>query len=368
MQVKQWISIFVIALTLCACAKSSKKIEKPPIAVTVGKVSKSDTKVYLDAIGNANGKLTIDVRAQVTGVLKKAHVSQGAFVEEGELVYTIDPDPYEAQLAKAKAQLAKDEASLQLAIDKAERYRDLAKKDYISQLEYDELISEVKLKEAQVAFDVAEIADAEINLNYCFIRSPIAGKLSYNVFDQGNLIVADNSQQMTTIQQITPIDIHMTLSQRDFIRLQEAHGQKDKIPFDFIIQEKGIDIVRSGHIYFIDNSVSLDTGMILLKGTIANEDRTLWPGEFGKARILLKTVPHALLAPKEAVMTGQKGPYVFVVKDNDTVELRQVKTGVKSGDSIQIEEGVKEGETLVTDGQVNLRNGSKVTVKEKEAS
>ncbi|MEC7838859.1 MAG: efflux RND transporter periplasmic adaptor subunit [Chlamydiota bacterium] len=352
---------FATAL-LVSCSSEQQKKKEHLLPVEVGKVTQKDSPLYIYAVGNTSANFTVDIRSQVTGTLEKAHVEQGQNVSVGQLIYTIDPAPFIAELEQAKAQLRLDEASLALSEDKAERYKSLAEKEYISQLQFDELITDVELAKAKVDVDKAKVNEAAINLDYCYIRSPIVGKMSYNVFDPGNLITANSSEAMTTVRQLDPMLVNFSISQKDFLKLQHEKGE-GQTQFEFLMLDTdGKERKKSGVIYFIDNNFDLDTGTILMKGKIENKDDSLWPGEFGKVQLIVKEMKNAILVPEAAVQTGEKGQFVFTLKSDDTVESVNITILEKLGDYMVVSEGLKPGDTVVTSGQINLRPGMKVTV------
>lgn len=363
---KRGIICLIIAVSFFGCSSEKKqKNGRPPPPVEVAEVIQKEVPIYIDAIGNVGAWYTIDVRSQVTGTLQEVHVGEGQDVKVGQLIYTIDPAPFQADLDKAEAQLREDMASLRLAEDKALRYKDLAEQDYISQLQYDELIANVELMQAKVDLDKAEIENARIQLEYCYIRSPVNGKISYNVLDPGNLVTANSQNQLTTIRQMDPILVDFTIPQKDFLKLQHQHDGGDTKFLFYMLDTDGKKITKEGTVYFVDNNFDLDTGTILLKGSLNNSDYSLWPGEFGKVQLIVKTIKDGILIPHESIQIGQQGEYVFVIKDDQTVEARNVVTIEIIDEYILIKEGVKPGEKVVTNGQINLKPGMKVQVRKK---
>lgn len=356
----------LVALVLVGCSSDQTKKERPPPSVEVGKVIQKDVPIYIDAVGNIAAWYTIDIRSQVTGVLEESHVAEGQEVKVGQLIYTIDPAPYQASLDKSEAQLREDMASLKLAVDKALRYKDLAKDDYISQLHYDELLTNVELMKAKVDVDKAEIEEARIQLEYCYIRSPVNGKISYNVLDPGNLVTANSENPLTSVRQMDPILVDFTIPQKDFLKLQHQHKGKETKFLYHMLDTDGNKITKEGTVYFIDNNFDLNTGTILLKGKIENQDYSLWPGEFGKVQLVVRTVKDGILVPQSAIQVGQKGEYVFVLQDDNTVKVQNITPIELLDGYLLIKEGVKPGDTVITNGQVNLRPGIKVQVKQSD--
>lgn len=354
----------LLAMSLVSCTSKEEKTGSPPVPVEVASVIQKDVPILIDAVGNAGAWYTTDVRSQVTGVLQEKHIAEGQNVKVGQLIYTIDPAPFQAQLDKAKAQLREDQASLKLAEDKVLRYTTLAEKDYISELQYDELVTNVELMQAKVDLDKAAVEDARIQLDYCFIRSPLNGKLSYNVLDPGNLVTANSEHPLTTIRQMDPILINFTIPQKDFLKLQHQHEGEHTHFIFHMLDSDGRPLEREGVIYFVDNNFALDTGTILMKGSLNNKDYSIWPGEFGKVQIIVKTVKDGILVPQDAVQIGQSGKYVFVLKEDQTVESRDVTVVESVKGYFLVSKGVKPGEKVVVNGQINLQPGMKVEVRE----
>lgn len=360
-----YLKIFFISISFCFLTASfwGCSTGSPPPArafpVIVAEVIQEDVPIYMEAIGNVYSWATVQIKAQVSGKLLKAHVQQGQDVKKGDKLFTIDPKPYKASLEKVKAILQKDEATLSFSKQKVTRYIDLLKKNYVAQLTYDQYATDVKTLEAQVAFDKADVDLNTINLAYCFIISPIDGRISQFNVDPGNIVSPSDTSPITEIRQITPANVQFSLPQKDFQELKKIFSQT--IKFDVLLQDSKTPI-QTGEVYFIDNHIDLSTGTILLKGKVENIDRSLWPGEFVRVRMLLKTTPQAILVPQGAVQIGQQGKYVYVLKQDNTVELRLVTTGVRYHKNIVIEKGLNPHDIVVVDGQINLRPGVKVTV------
>lgn len=356
----------VMASALAGCGKKAEKPPEKSYPVTIGEAIQRDTPIFLEAIGNVFSLRTVEIRPQIAGFLLEANVGQGKVVKKGDLLYTIDPRPFQALLDQAKATLQKDEAALKLAKITVERYKDLVSKDYVSKLNFDQYTTNVELANAQILIDKAQVEQAEINLAYCYIHAPMDGKVSqYNV-DPGNLVVAYDVNPLTSLRQITPADIRFNITQRDFISVQESM-KNGPLKFEvYLPQDKAHP--RQGEIYFYDNNIDLATGTILLKGTVPNEDEFFWPGEFVRVRLQLKVYPNAILVPEEAVQIGQNGPFVYIYKpETSTVEYHPVVKGDRVDKMILIEKGVKAGDKVVIKGQVNLRPGATVHVVEESA-
>lgn len=360
MNFRAYIYFFACMILLAGCSKPAPKRELPPVRVEVNEVVQKDIPLFIETIGNVYETSLVQIRPQAQGILLKASVEQGQIVQEGDLLFEIDPKSYQAALDQAKANLMRDQALLEIAQITVKRNADLLKKDFISKLAYEQYEANVKQAEGQVEADKAAIQTAQINLNYTKIFSPISGKVSlYNVYP-GNLVVINDPNFLIEIRQITPIDVRFTLPQRDFQELQKHHEIKD-LPFQVFLPSED-DKPFTGTLYFFDNHIDLNTGTLLLKGRIANEDHVLWPGEFVRVRLMLKTEENAIVAPYSAIQIGQKGHYVFLVQPDQTVKVADVVVGQRLDSVVIIQSGLKAGDKVVTNGQLNLRSGAKVEV------
>lgn len=359
-----WLLRWCLLVTLCACSDGGHPMGEHPLPVEVGEARLADVPVFIEAIGNVHSLKTVLVRPQVGGIITKIHVQQGDDVKEDQLLYTIDPRPYEAALEQAKATLTKDEANLKLSKATVERFETLVKQDYVSQLTFDQYKTNVDVGKAQIIIDQALVDLAEINLGYTEIRSPLDGRISqYNV-DAGNVVVANDSNALTQILQISPISIHFAVTQREFVQIRRAQ-EEGSFKFEVFLPEFP-DEPREGLIYFFDNHIDTSTGTILFKGSVSNEDVFFWPGEFVKVRLQLKIVKEAVIIPATAIQIGQEGKFVYIYHpDTNTVEYRLVESGQTMDGTVMILQGVAAGDKVITNGQINLRPNAKVFVVER---
>lgn len=346
-------------ISFSSCQK--KKAEPQAVRVEVVCVTQQDVQTYIEAIGNVFEHSIVRIRPQVQGILIKAHQKQGSYVKEGDLLYEVDPRTYAAALAEARATLVKDKATLAFAENTVSRYTQVAAKDYLAPLTFDQYKTNVQTASAQVALDIAAEEIACINLDNCTISSPMNGKIGiYNIYP-GNLVLANDPNAIVEIRQMAPIDIQFPISQRDFQEIQKFRSSAESMKFEVFLpyeKEKKCD----GTLFFIDNHIDLLTGTILLKGSVDNEKEELWPGEFARVHLLTQLEKDALVIPASAVQWGQKGSYVYVVNEDMTVRFVQVIVGQKTGSDIVIKEGLSLNELVVTNGQLNLREGSKITI------
>ncbi|MCH9613123.1 MAG: Multidrug resistance protein MdtA [Chlamydiia bacterium] len=342
------------------CSKKTPDApKKKPTRVEVAKTRVAKIPILLEAVGHYTPFNTVEIKAQVEGVLEVLHFTEGQKVTEGAPLFTIDPRPFEAKKLQAEAALLENQANLAFAIDKASRYSHLVNENYVSQVNYDEYTTNVEVYNAAVMKNRAEIDLAQINLDYCFIQSPITGFTSKRLVDRGNLIVNDG-KPMLTVNQISPIFVDFSLPEKDFFKV--LRRQKSRPLKIYTIVPGYEDRPFVGELQMIDNHIKQSTGMIPLRGILPNSDELLWPGQFVRVQVLLDEIPNAVMVPQVAINLGPKGKYVWVVDRQKTVEMRQVETGEELGKEVQIIEGLKEGELVVKNGQLTLRPNDHVKI------
>ena len=324
---------------------TSGTAQAPVRPVTVAKVVTKDVPVYLDEIGTCAAYETVQVQAQINGVIIGRHFQDGSEVKKGDLLFTIDPRPFQAVLDQAKAQAALDEVTLK-------RQEDLRARKVVAQQDYD-----IALANAQKSKAATEAA--QVNLDYCFIKSPINGRIGLRNVDVGNL-VGPSGSPLVTIQGLDPIYTDFTVAENDLPLVRKYLGGPN-VKVETYLADGSIP-PRVGDLYFIDYAVQPGSGTVKARGVAPNPDRALWPSEFVLVRFILDTLKDATLVPTQAVQISQAGPFVFVVKSDNTVELRPVTPGQRQqGDLTVIEKGVKPDETVVVTGQLALSPGAKIT-------
>jgi multidrug efflux system membrane fusion protein len=329
--------------------------------VTAGTVIQKTVPVQVRAIGNVEAYSTISVKSQIEGILTRVHFKEGQDVNKGDLLFTIDPRPYEAALKQAEANLAKDTAQLENARVEVTRYAELVKKGYVAQEQYDQIRTNAAALEATVNADKALVENARLQLRYCFIYSPITGRTGNLMADQGNLIKANADNPMVTINQIQPVYVTFSVPEQYLSEIKKYMvGRKVKVE---TYTTKDEDHPEEGVLTFVDNTVDATTGTIKLKGTFTNQKKNLWPGQFVNVVLALTTQPGAVVVPSQAIQTGQGGEYVFVIKSDFTVESRPVVISRTLDGETVIEKGLQIGEKVVTDGQLRLVPGAKVEIK-----
>jgi multidrug efflux system membrane fusion protein len=358
------IVVVLLLLVLRACgAKQKPSPPPPPRPVAVVKVVQKDVPRYLDEIGTCAAFETVQVQAQVSGQIIDRHFQDGADVKKGDLLFSIDPRPFEAALDQAKGQLAQAQSQLVLDQITLKRQQELRARNVVSPQDLDVAQGTVNSDEAKVKSAEAAVAAAQVNLDYCSIRSPIDGRAGLRNIDTGNVVTAGNGGGGTvllTIQRIDPIYTDFTIAETDLPQVRQyLNGPTLKVltatPDDVS------DDPKIGDLYFIDNAVQPGAGTVKARAVTPNPDRKFWPEEFVRVRLILDTIKEAKLVPTQAVQISQSGPYVFVVKPDNTVDKRPVKPGQPQGeDMVVIEDGVQANETVVVTGQIALAPGVEV--------
>jgi multidrug efflux system membrane fusion protein len=331
------------------------------VPVTVAVAQAKDVPVQIRAIGNVQPLSTVAVRALAGGQLTLISFKEGDEVRQGQLLFTIDRRPYEAALAQAKANLARDEANLQNAEAEATRYADLVKKDYVTHEDYDRFTSAAAAARAVSAADRAAIENAQLALSYCEIRSPLDGRTGALMAHVGDVVKANDTAALVVINQIHPVYVQFSVPEAQLggLRTRLSAGS---VPVEVSPKAGGAPIA-TGRLSFVDNAVDSTTGMITLKGQFDNRDSALWPGQYVNVAVTLATRLNAVVIPSQAVQTSQKGQYVYVMKDGDAVEMRPITIFQAFDQQTVVDKGVSAGETVITDGQLRLTPKSHVLVK-----
>ena len=342
------IVLLLIVFFFRAFAFRHKEPPPPPLRpVMVAKVLTKDVPLYLDEIGTCAAYETVQVQAQVSGKIMARHFQDGVDVKKGDLLFTIDPAPFQAALDQAKAQAVLDQVTMK-------RQSDLRAKGVNAPQDYD--IAVANEQKSQAAAEAAQV-----NLDYCYIKSPINGRVGLRNVDIGNL-VGPSSPSLVTIQGLDPIYTDFTVAETDLALVRKFLGGPN-----VKVQTSSPDAKiapRTGDLYFIDNAVQPGSGTVKARAVMPNPDRGFWPSEFVRVRFILDTIKDARLVPAQAVQISQRGPFVFVLKPDNTVDLRTVKPGQRQvGDLTVVESGVEPDETVVVTGQLALAPGAKVDPK-----
>ena len=352
----------MIALALAGCAKQQAAAPlAPTVPVVVAKVVEKDVPVELRAIGNVEAYSTVSIKAQVTGPVMTVHFQGGQEVHNGDLLFEIDKRPFEVALKQAQADLARDMAKAQNARVQANRYQNLYEQGIVPKLQYDAQRTDAEAQEAVVQADRATIESARLNLQYCSIHAPIDGRTGSVLVKPGNLTKANDVPVLVIINQIVPIYVDFAIPEQNLADVKRYHAAH-KMRVTALVPDQG-NAPEEGTLAFVDNAVDYATGTIRLKARFANLQRRLWPGQFVTVVLTLTTEPHVLVVPSQALSISQSGSFVFVVKSDNTAEMRSVTPGRTVGGETIIEKGLRAGETVVTDGQLRLLNGSHVAAK-----
>jgi multidrug efflux system membrane fusion protein len=345
--------LVILLLTLRGFTNRPKASPAPgPRPVITAKVITQDVPLYLDEIGNTAAYEIVQIQAQVSGQIIAREFQDGADVKKGDLLFRIDPKPYEAALASAQADLALNQATLK-------RQAELRAKNVTASQEWD--TAQANARRSQAAVDAAQV-----NLDRCYIKSPIDGRAGLRNVDVGNLVGPGGTTPLLTIMGLDPIYTDFTVAEPDLPLVRRYLTNPN---LKVVTDADGDNIEpRDGKLYFIDQAVQPGAGTVKLRGVTPNPDRALWPAQFVKVRLVLDLLKDAKLVPSSAVQIGQNGPYVFVVRPDSTLELRQVKPGQPQGDLTVITDGVQKGEVVVVSGQLQLSPGMKVNPREAGAS
>src|SRR3954447_18850009 len=335
--------------------------QNPPVPVTAADAQRKSVPLDVTAIGTVIAASTVAVRAQITGELTSVNFKEGDEVTQGQVLFTLDKRPFEAALAQAEAQLQKDQAQLVNAKAQAVRYQDLAQRGIATREQVDQFTTQAASLEATVAADRANIQAAKVQLDYATIEAPISGRTGLLQVHKGNLVRANDTAPIVSINRITPVYVTFAIPEALLPQFKKymAAGTirvEARAPND-----TGAPSI--GKIDFIDIAVDATSGTIKVKGTFPNTDRRLTPGQFVNVTVTLTTDANATVIPTAAVQSGQNGTFVYVIKADKTVELRPVTVARTHGDDSIIGQGVTPGETIVTDGQLRLVPGSRVSIK-----
>jgi membrane fusion protein, multidrug efflux system len=358
----------VLALTLAICAAltgcsskgKSAKASGPPPAVPVGvaAVKQGDFNVYLTGLGSVEAFYTVSLKTRIDGQIMQVNFNEGQDVKKGDLLIVIDPRPYQVALEQAKANLQKDEAQLTNAKAQYERNKVLYEQGVIAKQDLDTLQASFGTYEGTIASDKAAISNAELNLTYCYIKSPIDGRIGLRQVDPGNYVTAAGGTAMVVITQLHPIAVIFTLPQEQLQTVRERMRQ-GPLEVDAYSQNDQTKLA-TGKLQTIDNQIDPTTGTAKLKAVFDNPDSMLWPNEFVNAHLLLEVRKDAVTTPASAILRGPDGSFAYVVDANNTVQMRPVQVALTQGSTVVITSGLQGGDKVVTDGQEKLQAGSHV--------
>jgi multidrug efflux system membrane fusion protein len=356
----------IAVLGLMGCAKKDPPaFERPPAPVTVVSAIAHDVPLYLDEVGRCVAREVVSVQPEVSGRIMEIHFTDGADLQKGDMLFTVDPRPFQAQLDAAEANLAQSRAALDFARIQFARVQDLVESRAIARQDYDTRKNAVDVGAAQVQQNIAAVESARLNLEYTSIRSPIDGRAGHRLVDVGNVVTANNST-LLNIERLDPIYADFTVTENDFSDVQR-HTSRGTLKAEVRLPDE-LDKPLVGQLTFLDNAVQSSSGTVLLRATVPNSSHRLWPGRFVNVRLVLATVPGAVLVPAATPQDSAKGPFVYVVKDDSTAEPRPVKLGQRQGDLIVVEQGLKPGERVIINGQLAVSPGGKVRIDQGNAA
>ena len=361
--------LFVLQMTASGCNRANPQAagsQMPPPLVSVAKAQAQDVPVYLDEIGKSYAFESVTVTPQVGGRITQRQFQDGADLTKGQLLFVIDPRPYQAQLDSAKGALAQAKAALGLAKVEFARSSELFNSKVTAKQDYDTKRSTVEADQAQVESAEGALETAQLNLEYCYIHSPIEGRAGARLVDVGN-VVQSNTTALLLIQRLDPIYADFTITERDLPNVQKEMTRGTLKTFVRLPSDPD-EHARGGKLTFLDNTVQNGTGTVVLRATISNPDHHFWPGQFVNVRLVLATQKGAVLIPNQATQISQNGPFVYVVKPDNTADLRLVTLGQRQGHNIVVSQGVAPGENVIVAGQMTVAPNGKVRVDTGDAS
>jgi multidrug efflux system membrane fusion protein len=366
MKINRFLPILLYFLISCspstgsAPPKGAVKGPPPPVPVISARAVQKSVPLKLHAIGNVQAYSTVTIKAMVGGNLTEVHFKEGQFVSKGELLFKLDSRPFEVQLRQMEANLARDRAQAENARQQAARYKELVANGYVAKEQYEQIFATAQAAEATLLADESAVENAKLQLEYCFIQSPIDGVTGNLLVHEGNLVKA-NDVSLVVINQVRPVFVSFSVPGQNLPEIKSFRSiaplKVEATPSD---REHHPD---TGELVFVDNAVDLQTGTIQLKGLFPNASKSLWPGQFVNVDLFLTQLDGAVVVPSQAVQSGQFGQYLFVIKPDQTVESRPVTVSKVMEEESVIEKGIAPGEEVVIDGQSRLVPGARVTVK-----
>lgn len=363
------LAIVLVAVALGACDKAPPPAPPPPPEVTVGRVVQQDVPIYQELVGQTTGTQDVEIRARVEGYLQRVAFREGTIVNKGDLLYVIDPAPFEATIAGAKADLATAQARLDKTNNDVTRYTPLAKIQAVSQQELDNAVAAQAAATAMVDAGKASLQKATLDLSYTRVLAPVGGLIGTTKVKEGALVGRGENTLLTTISTIDPIKFRAGVAEAEYLRirqqLEKTAGSSNlkEVPVELMLAD-GTTYSETGHPEFAERNVDAATGTLMIQFTFPNPSGLLRTGQYGRARFVLEKRTAAMLVPQRAVQEVQGQYSVATVSGDDAVTFHNVKVGPKTASSWVIEEGVKPGDRVIVEGLQRVKDGSKVTPRE----
>jgi multidrug efflux system membrane fusion protein len=342
--------------------ENSGRAGPPPQTIRDAQVTTADVPIILNQLGAVTPLATVTVRTQINGQLQQIAFTEGQMVKAGDFLAQIDARPYEATLAQNEAQLAKDTALFNQAQSDLQRYEVLGKQDSIAQQQVTDQQFLVRQDRAAMASDQAQIDSAKLNITYCHIVAPVGGRVGLRQVDQGNYVQTTDANGIVVLTELEPISVIFTVPEDNLPQIQARMKTGATLPVA-IYDRANVTKLADGKLANLDNQIDVTTGTVKLRAMFDNKDDSLFPQQFVNARLTVDTLPNAVVAPNAAIQQGAQGAFVYVVNDDNTVSVRQIKTGPVDGERTAILSGLKAGENVVIDGVDRLREGAKVAVR-----
>jgi len=361
---KRVIVICIVAFLILAFLyyhEKKKLLAEMPVVVV--QVEEKTVPLYFKYVGNTAAVKTVDIRARVEGFLLERNFVEGDDVNEGDLMYLIDPKPFEAALEEAKGQFEKDRAALAYAEEQVARYSVLVEKDYVSREDYDNMVTTMEQAKGALDSSKGQLEQAELNLGYCRMYAPFDGRIGRTLVNVGNLVGAGQDTKLATLVQLDPIYVYFSPSEEDVTKILTEKGDGE-LPLELYFTDD-TKFSQQGRVDFIDNEVDVRTSTLAMRGVFSNPDKTLLPGIYVKTWLHLKDIPDALLVPEKSIAEDQSGQYVMLVGENDVASKSYIETADLYDDMRHVTKGVKAGQRVITEGQQMVTPGSVVWPMEK---
>lgn len=359
-RVRTWVDGYIGGQKDLSTAGAGAKAKVlPPAPVRTAEAGRRDVPIRLEGVGNVQARSTVAIKARVDGQLMEAAVSEGQMVKKGDLLFRLDARPFEAQVRQAEANLARDKANLDKALSDVSRYESLAQKGISPKTKLEEAETSVAALRANIRASEAAVELTRLNLEYATIKAPIEGRVGSILLAAGNMVKANDTQSILMLTEVRPINVAFALPEQHVMELRQRLKAGGPVAVDVTIQGDE-SAWETGELFFINNAVDATTGTILVMARFTNAEERLVPGQFVRARVLMTTLPQAIVVSSKAIQINQKGHYVWVVKPDKSAELRSVTIGPEVGGETVLSRGLEAGEQVVVDGQLRLFPGAKV--------